>query len=345
MTTDSCLDDDVLYVVAEGEDPSPSAAAHLEQCGSCRDRLNRQRSTVTTIRRLFQHQADSDDVATSAFQGPRFVGRYFVAGTLGEDENFAVYRGVHSLLQADVFIYRSKRGIAGDGDSAETLVAECRRLGSVRNDTIARVLDVEIVRGIPSLVIEYVEGARLEEVVQRDNFDAAFVVRLVQSVALALAELHKNGMVHGGLSQSSILVTHDGGAKIVDLGTSQVRQLIRGPEAHKPSTSSSSPSSAPHSAARDSQSKEADVRALGELLDWLLKTEKLKAAAASDRRVMKLQHVANRATSNDAGRITDMPTFAALVGKSLDTIPKWSVIVLCLLSTLVGAAFAYWLFR
>jgi nucleotide-binding universal stress UspA family protein len=70
----------------------------------------------------------------------------------------------------------------------------------------------------PYLVMEYIEGARLNEWVQRAPVAADEIARLGSALALALHEIHLQDVVHLDLKPTNVLYRKDGHAALVDFG-------------------------------------------------------------------------------------------------------------------------------
>src|SRR5581483_8991631 len=117
----------------------------------------------------------------------------------------------------------------GAGEKSANVVSfeQCRMvLGalaqSVHHPTLVAYGDVETT---PYLVMEYVEGARLDEWLRRAPLDAAEVARLGHLLALALHEIHRQDVIHLDLKASNVLLRPNGAATLIDFGLSCHRHL------------------------------------------------------------------------------------------------------------------------
>lgn len=83
---------------------------------------------------------------------------------------------------------------------------------------IVRVVDAGV-EGHPFVVMEYVEGETLaHRLARRGGFSADEVMTLAKHLAAGLAHAHASGVVHGRLDADSILLGHDGVARLTDFG-------------------------------------------------------------------------------------------------------------------------------
>ena len=101
-----------------------------------------------------------------------------------------------------------------------------RREGSVlarlTHPGIARLLDAGVNNGQPYLILEYVDGCRIDDYVAAGNLGRDDIVRLFLQVLSAVEHAHANLIVHRDLKPSNILVTADGTVKLLDFGIAKL---------------------------------------------------------------------------------------------------------------------------
>ena len=102
-----------------------------------------------------------------------------------------------------------------------------RREGSIlarlAHPHIARLLDAGVTGGgQPYLVLEYVEGKRIDRWCDDENLDVAARVRLFLDVLGAAAHSHASLIVHRDIKPDNVLVTKDGGVKLLDFGIAKL---------------------------------------------------------------------------------------------------------------------------
>ncbi len=82
-----------------------------------------------------------------------------------------------------------------------------------------RIYDFGESNGRFFLVMEYIEGKTTGTFIQEQGpMPPATAVRLVRQIALGLEHAHRKGLIHRDVNPYNILVTHDGTAKLADLG-------------------------------------------------------------------------------------------------------------------------------
>jgi serine/threonine-protein kinase len=108
--------------------------------------------------------------------------------------------------------------------------ARFKREGSIlarlAHPHIARLLDAGVTgAGQPFLVLEYVEGERIDEHCDRQRLDLAARVRLFLDVLAAVAHSHAHLIVHRDIKPHNVLVAKEGGVKLLDFG---IAKLLEG---------------------------------------------------------------------------------------------------------------------
>lgn len=92
-------------------------------------------------------------------------------------------------------------------------------LGRLSHPHIAHMYEAgEAGDGTPYLVMEKVDGERIDEWCDRNSLDAAARVRLVLHICAAMAYAHRNLVVHADLKPSNVMVDREGLVRVLDFG-------------------------------------------------------------------------------------------------------------------------------
>lgn len=143
---------------------------------------------------------------------------YTLARVLGSGSSATVYLARHQGLNRPVALKRISNTDLSDSDS-QLLIAEGRVLASVTNAHIARIYDVAVGGGAVWLVMEYVPGPTLQEIL--DEPDAIGPLRATNwsaQLADALVALDNVGVVHQDLKPANVIVTGGRECRLVDFG-------------------------------------------------------------------------------------------------------------------------------
>src|SRR5262249_21628990 len=96
---------------------------------------------------------------------------------------------------------------------------EARVGAQLQHENLVRVYDFGESNGRYYLVMEYIEGKTIGTLISEQGpMPPATAARLVRQGALGVGHAHRKGLIHPDVNPYNILVTHDGTAKLADLG-------------------------------------------------------------------------------------------------------------------------------
>ncbi len=105
----------------------------------------------------------------------------------------------------------------------QRFVQEGTVLARLNHPNIARLLDAGVSDGgQPYLVLEYIEGERLDEYADNRRLDPRQRITLFLDVLKAVAAAHANLVIHRDLKPSNVMVTKDGVVKLLDFGIAKL---------------------------------------------------------------------------------------------------------------------------
>jgi serine/threonine-protein kinase len=167
-------------------------------------------------------------VGTPVQEGSLLAGKYRVERTIGSGGMGVVVEAVDTRLDRRVAIKFLLPEYAEHGEAASRFMREARAAVKIKSDHSARVIDVGTLEsGSPYMVMEYLEGLDLAQIIERDAMlsveDAALYV--IQA-SEAVAEAHAHGIVHRDLKPANLFLAQqpDGSVriKVLDFGISKV---------------------------------------------------------------------------------------------------------------------------
>ncbi|MCE9565034.1 MAG: protein kinase [Planctomycetes bacterium] len=151
-----------------------------------------------------------------------FIGRYKVLGMLGAGGMGKVFLCEHAGMRRQVAIKVLPPKMAADPATVEGFYREAQALASLDHRNIIHAYDAANDGDLHYLVMEYVKGRTLEDIVSRDGpLSARHAINYLRQAALGLQHAYEAGLVHRDIKPSNFLVTEHGIVKILDLGLAQ----------------------------------------------------------------------------------------------------------------------------
>ncbi len=147
----------------------------------------------------------------------RTLGHYRIVEQIGEGGMGVVYRARDERLQRDVAL-KVLPGAPADRDSRARLLREARSASALNHHHICTIHDVGHVEGVDFIVMEYVAGRPLNELISAPGLPSDAVARYGGQIADALVHAHARGVVHRDLKTANVVVTNEGRVKVLDFG-------------------------------------------------------------------------------------------------------------------------------
>jgi serine/threonine protein kinase/nitrous oxidase accessory protein NosD len=153
------------------------------------------------------------------------AGRYRIKEKLGEGGMGTVYKAQDTKLDRLVAIKVLPPHMVNDPGAVARFQREARALAKVSHSAIVQAHDTGEDRGRQFLVMEFVEGTNLSEVVkERGSIPPTLAAEYIHQAARGLQHAHDKGLVHRDLKPSNLLLTLERQIKILDLGLARFLQ-------------------------------------------------------------------------------------------------------------------------
>jgi len=148
------------------------------------------------------------------------LGPYEILGFLGAGGMSQVYRARDARLGRIVAI-KVVAAASTDPRAEHRLLREARHASSLAHPHICTIHEVDEVGGRRFIVMEYVEGRTIRDLVCDGPLPLPAVLGLGIQVADALHHAHQRGVIHRDLKSANVVVAANGPAKVLDFGLSQ----------------------------------------------------------------------------------------------------------------------------
>lgn len=144
-------------------------------------------------------------------------GKYLITELIGQGSSGIVYAARHQTLNIPIAVKMLR--LHGDSNVYAQLKTEACLLAQLNHPHIVRVWDFEDDPEMPYLVMEYVEGKSLGQLIKEHGpMRPERAVQVVGQIADGLAAAFQLGIVHRDVKPGNVLLTKDGMIKLADLG-------------------------------------------------------------------------------------------------------------------------------
>ncbi|MDX3214712.1 protein kinase [Streptomyces sp. ME02-6991-2B] len=160
-------------------------------------------------------------------------GRYALRGLLGQGGMAAVHLAHDTVLDRPVAVKTLHTDLGREQSFRERFRREAQAVARLNHTNIVSVFDSgeDTVDGalVPYIVMEYVEGRPLREVLDEDiaRFGAMpteKALKITADVLAALSESHSMGLVHRDIKPGNVMLTKRGVVKVMDFGIARAMQ-------------------------------------------------------------------------------------------------------------------------
>ena len=167
--------------------------------------------------------ASTRTIVAPAPAGPRLepgreLGPVRLVREIGRGATGAVFLGHHTVLGRDVAVKFLTTVTAG-ADGLKRFVDEARAAAAVRHAHLTQIFHADVDGGTPYLVLEYVRGPTLRQLLDDAGpLGANVAAAVLGDVAAAVHELHCRGVIHRDIKPSNVLVDKEGRLFVTDFG-------------------------------------------------------------------------------------------------------------------------------
>lgn len=163
----------------------------------------------------------------SESSSPRTIGKYEIIGTLGRGSMGMVYKAKDPEIGRTVAIKVLRRIAATSALSAsaalERFKIEARSSGNLRHPHIITVFDVNSLDDSPYLVMDFIEGEGLDQLLERSTkLESEQALSFLGQIASGLDYAHTRGVIHRDIKPSNIIVDKNSSCYIVDFGVASI---------------------------------------------------------------------------------------------------------------------------
>jgi formylglycine-generating enzyme required for sulfatase activity/tRNA A-37 threonylcarbamoyl transferase component Bud32 len=156
--------------------------------------------------------------------GTLLAGRYEIQRVIGQGGMGIVYLAKDKHLEDELRAIKTIRSeLLTDAKGLTSLKREAMASMKLAHHNIVRIFNYEEDQGISFIVMEYVEGKTLAEVIaQRGRFAEAEFLPIAGQLCAALDYAHRQGIVHQDIKPANVFLNASGEAKLADFGIARI---------------------------------------------------------------------------------------------------------------------------
>jgi eukaryotic-like serine/threonine-protein kinase len=168
---------------------------------------------------------DGDSTVTQFAAGAQ-LGPYKIEAPIGAGAMGEVFRAHDTRLHRTVAIKVLPHDRVADPDRKRRFLQEARAASALNHPNIVVIYDISSEAGTDFLVMEYVRGKTLKELITPQGLPFAEICRYGEQIASALAAAHAAGIVHRDIKPANIMVTAEGQIKVLDFGVAKLTEPV-----------------------------------------------------------------------------------------------------------------------
>ncbi|MFI5370740.1 MAG: protein kinase, partial [Candidatus Eisenbacteria bacterium] len=205
----------------------------------------------------------------------RTLGRYHIVERLGQGGMGVVYRAEDPRLDREVALKLIRDDALGSEEARRRFRLEARVLSRLLHPGIATLFDLDSDDKTEFLVMEYVPGQTLAELLAGGPLPESRARAIAVEISEALQAAHEQGVIHRDLKPGNVVITPRGRAKVLDFGLAHLvaggaGSVAMSSAAGTPSFAGTVPYMAPEQVQQRGVDARTDLYALGLLLHEMI---------------------------------------------------------------------------
>tara|TARA_R110002049_G_scaffold2750_8_gene22186 strand:- start:116275 stop:117915 length:1641 start_codon:yes stop_codon:yes gene_type:complete len=180
-------------------------------------------SDVKRLARVFEKQElltpwHTEKLLVGKYKG-FFLGKYKLLGHIGTGGMSSVYLAEHTGLHHKRAIKVLPRSRVKDASYLARFKLEAKAIASLNHPNIVVAYDIDNEGDVHYIVMEYVDGLDLQQLVKRDGpLDFAYAAELIRQAASGLQHAHAGGVIHRDVKPANLLIDQNGVVRLLDMG-------------------------------------------------------------------------------------------------------------------------------
>jgi len=150
------------------------------------------------------------------------LGNYKITHKIGAGGQGTVYKAIDQKLGRTVVIKVLPPELTVKETNLKRFEREARLASALDHPNICTIFDMDEVDGLHFIVMQYVEGKNVRQLVNGRPLEIESALRIAIQVTDALAVAHARGIIHRDIKSGNVMVTDSGQVKILDFGLAKL---------------------------------------------------------------------------------------------------------------------------
>jgi serine/threonine-protein kinase len=155
------------------------------------------------------------------------ISHYKINEKLGEGGMGEVYLAEDTKLKRQVAIKFLPEYLTKDKENVERFEREAEAAAALNHPNIVTIYDVIEEDDQICIVMEYVDGKSLREVIGEYNLGQDKIIDIISQLSEGLSKAHKAGIVHRDIKPENIIIDQDARVKILDFGLAKLKGVSK----------------------------------------------------------------------------------------------------------------------
>lgn len=159
-----------------------------------------------------------------SFKVGETIGPYKIVAQIGQGGMATIFKAYQTNLDRYVALKVMHPALKEDRSFVMRLQREATVIAKLSHPNIVAVHDFREYEGLPFLVLQYIEGKTLKDVLKEQKLNTQQILNIVRPVADALSYAHARGVLHRDVKPSNILIDNEGHVYLSDFGLARIAQ-------------------------------------------------------------------------------------------------------------------------
>ena len=158
------------------------------------------------------------------------IKQYTLLEKLGEGGGGSIYKAEDAVLSRVVAVKILPDDLTNDESARKRFLREAQLASRLDHPNICTIYSIEEADGYYFIVMQYVEGRTLKQVINKRPLDFDSLYSIAMQTADAIVYAHAKGIMHRDIKSSNIMITERGQVKILDFGLAKLTEEVCGTE-------------------------------------------------------------------------------------------------------------------